>query len=434
MTSIDHSTLVTQLWTEIEALSLDDVRFYIDNCSNLLEPDSKLTCVLVNPGSFNTSVILALILLHRYDIMHSPSDILRASKLMLQSISPTQEPGYDFFIFTLASRSLDLFEENMGLNYLGSSIELLEHFVSIRKHGSTVHFMAVVKLSCAYLQYYLKIDNDKQTLQLALNSLTEGKENFPECRWISSFGEFNSLFIVADVLRHRYEVFGRQSSVDLEGTASAVLSILDLLHTHQSNHCTVLEALVLCTMLSLARMIDCNNWSEVLEAIHCVTAISLPRQPMVGSLSHLPSEATLSILSKFISQCPTTPTNRAICLIYMADILERAGTPSQKIVGADDKAARSLWEKQWIFACRHLQNAIYCLQTGISMPNPTLNLKQFHFQTKVNNRSTHSRTIFRQLHPADTHICMFDFVPIPVGEGNVNDIGKQVFSFFFPPI
>lgn len=415
MDSMDHSPLVVQLWTEIEALTPDDITFCIDNHSN---PGTKLTCVLADPRSYNTSVTLALVLLRRYRLWQTPPDIARASDLMLQSISPTQEPGYAFFMFTLASRCLDFFEENMGMSYLIRSIQLLKHFVSVQKHGSVIHSMAAIKLSCACLQYHLTI-NKEETLQPALDALKVGKQNSPKCRWISSFGEFNSLLIVADVLRHRYEIFGQQSSVVLQGTVSAVLSILDLFPERESHCCTALEALILSTILSLARTIDCDSWSDVLGALQRVVAISLPGKPFVDSLpnlSRLLSEATLSILSKFINQCPTTPTSRVVCLIYMADILEHSGTLSQPIVDVDDKATRSLWEKQWMLACKRLQSAIYCIQTGSPLQEVTLSLTQFHFQTKINHRPSLSNVLFHQLQPANTHICMFDFVPIPVSE------------------
>lgn len=437
---MNHPSLVVQLWMEIEALNLDDITFCIHNPSSLLEPGGKLTSVLADPSLYNTSVILALILLHRYDILHAPNDIARASNLMLQSssLTCTQEPGYAFFMFTLASRSLDLFEEGMGLRYLVQSIDLLKHFISVQKHGGAIYFMATIKLSCACLQYYIEI-NEEQILELALDALKEGKQNSPDCRWISSFGEFNSSLIVADVLRHRCEVFGQQDSVDLEGTVSSLLSILDLFPNHQSNHCTALGALVVSTILGLARTIDYDSWSDVLGALQHVVTISLPMTPLVDplpNLIHLPSETTLSILSKSIDQCPITPTNRAVCLMYMADLLEHSGTSSQQILGDDDKATQSLWEEHWVLACKHLQGTIYCLQTRTPLTSVALNLKYFRFQTKVNHRPFPSKLRFRQLRPADTHICMFDFIPVPVSgsgelEESFNETGKQVILFFF---
>ena len=430
---MDRSSLVAQLWAQIEALTPDDMTFCIRNSNSLLEPGSKLTSVLADPGSYNANVILALILLRRYAISHSPHDIGRASKLMLKSMSLIQEPGYAFFIFTLASRSLDLFEEGMELGDLDRAIDLLDQFISVQKHGSSTYLMATIQLSCACLKYYLQIDNE-QPLQSAVDTLEEGRQNSPQCQWISSFGEFRSLLIVGDVLRHRYEVFGQQRSVDLEGTASGVLSILDLFPIYESNHCTTYEALVVSIILGLAQTIDCDNWSDVLGALQQIVTISLPMKPLVdplSNLSHLPSESTLLILSQFINQCPTTPTNRAVCLIYMADILEHSGTSSLQILDADDETARLLWGKQWMLACKHLQSAIHSLQTKIPLQSVTLDLKHFRFQTKVNDQPTrfNVRIHFRELNPVDTHICMFDFVPVPVTglsdlEENFSETGK----------
>ena len=442
---MDRSSLVAPLWAQIEALTPDDISFCILNPNSLLEPGSKLTSVLADPGSYNANVILALILLRRYARYRGSYDIRRASKLMLKSMSLIQEPGYAFFIFTLASRSLDLFEEGLELRHLDCAIDLLDQFISVQKHGNATYLMATIQLSCACLKYYLQVD-DEQPLQSAVHTLQEGRQNSPQCQWISSFGEFRSLLIVSDVLRHRYEVFGQQRSVDLEGTASGVLSILDLFPIYENHHCTTYEALVVSIILGLAQTIDCDNWSDVLGALQQVVTISLPTKPLVDPLlniNHLPSESTLLILSQFINQCPTNPTNRAVCLIYMADILEHSGTSSQQITNADDQTARLFWDKQWMLACKHLQSAIHFLQTRTPLQSVALDLKHFRFQTKINDQSTRSNVQihFRELIPVDTHICMFDFVAVPVTglsdlEGNFSETGKQrtISSIFFDSI
>ncbi|KAF8905819.1 hypothetical protein CPB84DRAFT_567832 [Gymnopilus junonius] len=228
--SMNTTTFVaTRLWAEVQTLSLDDVSLYIQD-PHLLRQKGKIASILQNtsdgPGSHDLEPMEAILLLHRYSLLHSDRDIVQGTHLVLNSVQLADEPHYAYFFFLLASHSWDLFERTTQIQHLESAIELLGQLRSLREQEfrSDVYAMISLVYASASMQYYLT-EGEIQAREAASKALTVARQNLSGLKWMFS-PRTRTLIVVADVVRYRYMTFGQQEELDAE-SLDTIRLILD---------------------------------------------------------------------------------------------------------------------------------------------------------------------------------------------------------------
>jgi len=323
---------------------------------------------------------------------------------MLDSISLVDEPGYARFFFLLASRSLHLFEYTTELPHLGQAIELLERFAAVHEPGTATHFVAAMEHACACLQYSLKADVGEAFID-ARKIMNEACQALPQSSWVSAFGDTRTKVILADLIRNRGDMCVVEE--DFKPTVHASLRLLDKLTPPLDRQYTALQVLVISAVLFLSQTAVSEEWLGALNALDCVL---LGQSDAIHPSMH----KALPLLSDAINQCSGA---RAICLIYMADILDVEILEQAKAL--EDVNRQVAWTNEWESAKQFLQHRTKAFEGQMYSNDATSTpiFLTFEIHGDILHRSSLSNVRFRESPPVGgAHVCVFNLGMVPASE------------------
>ncbi|KAF8960262.1 CHAT domain-containing protein [Flammula alnicola] len=352
--------------------------------------------------------------------MHSPQDIVLSSFLIMKSVSLVREPEYAYFFFLLATHSLDLFERTTEIPHLDRAIDLLDHFYAVQERGTIPYLMAAVALSSACLQYSLKAE-EVQARESALEVLEEARRNPHEVPWISSFGSTRTFFVVGEIIRHRYNVFGPDE--DFDKSVHAITSLLNVLPAPSADRqYSALQIAVVSIILILSQTADFEHWLGSLDALSHVihgepTSQSLLTEPPPIN-SNLELTDCLTVLFRAIDDCSVSSGDRVLCLVHMADTLESEDLSSDisQEIGEESKDMFSRWTTEWDAARLFLRNDLRYFETEATSSSGVQQhrFQLFRLEAEVVHRPALANVRFRGSDLVGVHVCTFQFTVIPV--------------------
>ena len=354
--------------------------------------------------SYDPRVLEALILLHRFSILRRPNDIHQAALLLSASVSLAEQPNFAYFFSLCATHVIQLFEQTTNLVYLDRAIDLLDPIVSIKESGSHEKLLAVVGLACACLQYSLAVD-EKQALKSALDFIQDCRSDPLSSQWTSSFGDIKTFIVIANAASRRDSL--SYPPEDLSPSVSAITSVLGAIPSKMDRQYTALQLLILSMIFGLAETTDSHSWLSSLDTLKEV--LSCGRA--VGS--------DPAVLFRTLDQCTLHASSLPLCIVHMADELERGVSESssesetQDCDGEVDDATRSLWAEEWEAARSYMRLLI---QGDASVG---YNFRPFRILAHVAQRETASRIRFRSSDPVGTHECIFEMVVTAVGGARI---------------
>ncbi|KIM42751.1 hypothetical protein M413DRAFT_444422 [Hebeloma cylindrosporum] len=402
MTASESALFSKRIWEVVKSLSLFDTILYLSKSEALFEPENGILLFSASPESYDRKALYAILLLQRYSLQSFPNDISEASNIMLNTISLVDQPGYARFFHLLANRSIDLFEQTKALTYLQLGIELLERFSAVQDPGSIMYLMAAMEHACACLQYSLTGEVE-EALEAARNIVNDACQVSLASPWISVFGDTRTKVILANIIRNRDEMLVPEE--DLEPTVNASLRLLNSLSPSPECLHTAFQILVISAILFLSQSLESEELLVSIDSLGCI---------LCGQQSHLSSvhNNTLLLISNAIDSCSS---DRTICLIYMADVLDAEVPDPLRPLDINDQTA---WKTEWEAAQRFLQRRITASQQGRHGidTTPTLNFLKFKIHGDVLHRSSLSKTKVHEAAPVGTHICIFKLGMVPASD------------------
>ncbi|KAJ3505773.1 hypothetical protein NLJ89_g7243 [Agrocybe chaxingu] len=310
--------------------------------------------------------------------------------------------------------SIDLFREpeTTYVYYLNLAIDLLKPSLAVDDTRSHHHILASVSLASAYLQHHLS-EKHAPALESALEIYRSVHRNSSILHWTSNFGDTRTIFIIVDVLRIRYDDLGPRSE-DLFRGVKAVKSILNSVPPPSDFKYTAFQVLVVSVIFILSQILEQDKWFEALSLLHEVL--------IEGSSSSTSLSAAHNTLSVALDHCVTSSNTKALCVIHLADTLDRRGDVAALDRNTSD--TQHGWDQEWQLALSFLRNKIDSsaqLTNGVIEDNRNDLFGLFTLQAyrRAPGPFTWKPTV-------GLHKCAFVVVPTPVNAMNMSETSDNV--------
>ncbi|CAA7269202.1 unnamed protein product [Cyclocybe aegerita] len=405
-------------WSEIKQLSLAEASRCLDDPDSFLALSNKLPS---KQSAYIKIVLEVALLIRRYSRQQRSSDIVRASNLVLQSVDLSNEPEHSFFFHLLATRSVELFERTTEIRFLNQAIDLLEQASAVDKDGSHCQMLTSIEFACACLQCYLS-ENHTPALEFALQIILGANESIFVGDWTSSFGKTRTMFIVADIIRIRYDDLGPKPD-DISRTVQVVASILNSINSPVDSQYTAFQILVITVLFILSQTLQPDNWFDTLFTLRSAV---IEDSPLTS-----PSTDANRALSLALDHCILSTSAKALCLIHMADTFDRRGTitTARGDPCVDDYRA---WSEEWELGVSLLRSRTFSSTSSTPFrgeDHPFRSFQLFTLEAEVVHRPALAPSrLGRPKDPIGTHVCTFKVSPIRGDRVSQNDLqGHDLF-------
>ncbi|PPQ95853.1 hypothetical protein CVT26_015983 [Gymnopilus dilepis] len=408
---MDADSLTNKFWEGIQTLSLADTIDYIDDPNLLLQPEGKVVCIRNNTGPHDLKALEALLRLHRYSFLHSPTDIVQSYRIALSSLSLADEPGHACLFFLLSSHSWDLFERTKQLQHLTNAIDLLSdllHFLGVEQLGPHMYSVVSVVFACICMQFCLK-EGEKEARETAIEALKDARREASRLKWVSST-RTRTVVVIADIMRYRYEEFGPQGDFNA-ASVDILMSILDTIPTSGDSkfQFTALEILTTSLIFQLSKERDASTWYNDLCALHSLTSLAF--STVISPIIEPPPKETLEKLTTSLRQCKIASYTRPLCLIFTADHLDSHEEPPEVDVTA--QSSQIGFAEECEKAREHFLKLLNFLKSAPDAQAPQKAFQIFRVIGRPEHRVSQARVRFLQIEADEGHICMFNFTIVP---------------------
>ena len=308
------------LQTISKYISQDELEYFIDHPEDLdslfSRPQlgfSQFTTALVARWKQSPGVVAILMMQRRHC---GQKDIHRAGALMLM-LRLDQEPAYEYWLSRIANK-LRTYEKD--ITDLDNAGQLLKEFLRVQTRGSPRHFFAIMELAFTFM---LESLHKEGRLTLVVASLELFREGFGLRGSRSWMFEARQVVVLGRILHNRHAMYFGESDEALEETSRLVIDIWDLLPSGRPFHVSVIETIIITSLLCLSKEIETSEWHEVLRLLEMGLNLYLYDEMPGGDDLESDSLITAShiLLDTVLSLANFSLTSEAMCLIHISDIM-----------------------------------------------------------------------------------------------------------------
>lgn len=302
-------------------LSQDELEYFIDHPEDLdslfNRPQfgfSRFPTALIARWKQSPGVVSILIL---QKSLYWQKDVHRAGSLML-TVELDQEPAYEHWHSRIAN-ALRRYEKD--LTDIGNAGQLLKEFLRVQIRGSPRHFFAVMELASVFMLEFLHREGRLPLIAASLELFREGVGLRGSGSWML---EARRVVVLGRILHNRHAMYFGESDETLEVTSRLIMNIWDLLPTIRPFRASVIEVIIITTLLHLSNEVETSKWHEVLRLLEMGLDLYLYDEMPRGD-DDLDSDSLVAtsqvLFDGGFDHAGFTLTSEAMCLIHISDIM-----------------------------------------------------------------------------------------------------------------
>ena len=305
----------------VQGLPVEKLDHLISNDSGLAEiftpSDHLFESIPAYPGWKKSLAILAYLFFQKSFSEQRHSNLLEAGRIMLRV---RLEPGspFDDLAYQIAGH---LRESEKDKEAVGSALRLIQEFLRVQERGTPKHFLGVIELGCSCIIEYFGHPVHPPLFAFAL-------ELFREAMSLSGVDSWpvqgRRVLFLGRILHNRLKYFA-ESNTCLDTTIKLFNSLWDLIPAGRPFRASVLEMLILSSLLFLSREVPTNRWVESLKLLGLIVELriygAIEGDGLDGFDIKNISAVSEDVLENGLNPAPFNFASEPICLAHISDIM-----------------------------------------------------------------------------------------------------------------